>query len=312
MATGAPSFRLPPGAVARRPPRHSLLLAAQAAQTLSGTVAVPDTIEGDPDATDERWVGGVAFESDPCGGGGIYDPCGGSGEIDPAAAGGAQERDPFVIEVGVECSTLSRGDTPEDNARALRFLNVDQHRQVGLEFWRGTLADADGDINNPALANDVCGTFNDQSTALSVVDALATLDTFLAGELDTSAIGGNLCSPNGLGMIHASPYMVNLWANAALLEMEGGVWRSPAGNIVVTGPGYDGSDPSGTAAGTTEYAYATGLVYVWLGAPVVLNRDRREINRATNLATVWAERAALATWDCCCHLGVKITRADRC
>ena len=126
-------------------------------------------------------------------------------------------------------------------------------------------------------------------------------------------------------MIHASRQIVTLWANAALVRVEGGVVQTINGTIVVPGGGYDGSGPAladgqppSDAGQGAIWAYATDLVQVRLGPvqtspPTDQLEDmlRSALNRDVNTVTVLAMRTAGVWWDGCCQFAAEID-ADAC
>lgn len=255
-----------------------------------------------------RWANGITWEGDPCGDdGGLFDPCeGGTKTI--TDSGGPVEFAPVTAQSAVACTALTRGGIPDsDVARARALLNVEQHRFIGNEVWRGTLAQA-ANLPNVWLSDSdgLCQIAS--GVAVSVLDGLAALEEALYG------LGDCACVPAvGQGMIHADPYTVSLWeASWTIIEIAPGLLRTRLGTIVVTGPGYDGSAPNGTIGDTTRWAYATPLVFGGLTQPKVLDPVFREMDRTNNQVPVYAERTIVFGWDPCCRVGVNIDLTTRC
>jgi hypothetical protein len=121
-----------------------------------------------------------------------------------------------------------------------------------------------------------------------VTEALAQLEQNLA---NNGVIGG---------IIHARPYMAAHLKQAHLIEKQGRVWYTAAGNPVVFGQGYDGSIPGGsppTSGSTSEAMFASGRVLIWAGETVVPPIDQT-MNRSTNQITALAERVFIAALEC--------------
>jgi hypothetical protein len=183
-------------------------------------------------------------------------------------------------------------------------LEATQSFQVADELWTGALrdaADAGEDLeDNPALTDSSSDTVTGGPE--DVVDALACLEQGLAQ-----------CSQGRRGMIHATPQVLVQWIAASAVRLEGGQYLSPMGNLVVADAGYPGDGPGGSAAGASQWAYATGIISVRLSTPQVIpgNLDSAQVmaqalNREDNTLDVYAQRLALLQWDECCHLAAEI------
>jgi hypothetical protein len=98
-----------------------------------------------------------------------------------------------------------------------------------------------------------------------------------------------------------------LWVGANLLTNAGGLWLSPMGNIVVADAGYTGATPAGAAATTTQYAYATSMIYLRLGEVETLGSeliDQVDFRVNTRRFVVW--RPAVFEWDECVLLSAQV------
>lgn len=270
------------------PPRISLLSSA--------LVAVPG---------DERWVEGFSYLPNGCNEGGLVGAqCGGDDKPleDPPAI---VEYVPHAVIASARCSTLGlSGEDPNVyGSRALTILEAVTPKQIERELWTGARAQADSLPNN-YLTN--AGSLEDLSPGASDVSpgayALAALQSYLAD-----------CGEGGRGMIHAPRSVVTVWENLYVIHREPGsnVILDGYDNVIVPGVGYDGSDPDGNldSTGETAWAYATSMVEVRLGRAELLpgvDYIAAAIDRGTNDAEWRAERPVAATWDGCCHAGIRV------
>lgn len=272
--------RAPITAPPAAPPRVSLLTSAR-------TVDDPDL----------RWTGGVELDPEAPAAA-AADGCDPGTWTVPDPAGSVQA-DPMVVWAGERCSALSVG-ARDYQARARRALEACTPAQVASELWTGAQAQAAG-WPNLWLAGGSAGFTNLSPTPADVspgLYGLAALQEYL---------GDTVCGARG--MIHATRNAVTLWQRYGLLRREGQLIVDLYDNIVVPGPGYDGSDPAGDVdpSGETAWAYATGLVEVRLGPPVVtpdLLADA--VDRSVNTVEFRAWRLALATWDGQAHAGIRV------
>lgn len=276
-----------------QPPRYGLLVAA------------PVTI-GDNGGV--RWSSGVTWEPEQCGNSGRAQvECeGNTAALDNNTSPGNRTADPFMVYASDRCSPFGFG-ARDFAARASRQLEATQSFQVAGELWDGTLrdaADSGDDIeDNPALIDSTSDTVT--SGPADPVDALACLEQGLAE-----------CSQGRRGMIHITPQVLVHLISQSAVRLEGGQYVSPLGNIVVADAGYSGDGPGGGAAGSSQWAYATGIIAVRLSTVQVIpgNLDNAQamaqaLNRQDNTLDVYAQRLALTQWDECCHIAAEIDLA---
>lgn len=216
--------------------------------------------------------------------------------------------DPFQVWVGYRCTAH---DVAHDDGigasvagrRLLAKLEAATPAAVEREFWTGKIGDAAG-LRGPALADIGTVTQVDGGIALGFVTALGELEQALADN-------ANLV---GRRMIHAQPRAVNAWRSRGLVELspEGAFLRTALGTIVVPGTGYPGTGVGNTGAvshGTT-FAYGTGQVRVWLGAPDVRQVESSSIDREDNDVELRAERSVVIAWDPGAHVGARVSLCD--
>lgn len=259
-----------------------------------------------PDPGDGSWENGITYEpecnpqtGDPLD---ICEP----GDGDDPAPNSIVEWDAYIIQAGYRCSTFGfRGHDWQPLAR--RRLVSDEDRQISAELWSGALARANG-YPNRFLASAEADVVTDGATSL--VDALACLENAIAG-----------CNGGQQAMIHATSQVVTHWLSFGnLIRREGNLLLTNArDSIVVPATGYDGSGPQspepaegqGTPEAPTEgsaWAYATGIIEVRRGPIELLGSPDNPVewNHTTNKALVVAQRAALASWDACCHFAAEL------
>lgn len=288
----------------------------------------------------EEWTAGFTFQPEACDQGGVWVPCvdvkdpdslnpnggsgSGSGEQLKSTfdAPEIEEFTPYWVEGQFSCSTL--GFQVADYAqRALSSLNNVTPKQVEHEFWTGDQMAQHPSANNQALVTEVstrAQILNSGSigalNAVSPTFGMALLQQGLAN-----------CATGSRGMVHATPYLVTLWAAGDLIIQDGTRLSTPTrGTHVVSGGGYPGTGPviagdEATPTSTQVWAFATGVVNYRLGRVRLypneqqIDADLAEAMRTAtpglahgwdNTITYRAERAAAAVWDPCCTLAVLI------
>jgi hypothetical protein len=286
-----------------RPPRGATLLRSA---NLIAADLVPNP---SPGVVQDSWETGLRYIPLACGDDGIAQAIGLCGTgfpgfPDPTLRPDEVEYVAPYVAVAQACSAISGEDELDRTIERARLL-LEGCETVGIahELWTGTVAKSmTPDLPNAYLAQDgVVEVLNSGSSTASI-DAFAWLEASLG-----------TCACAGVGMIHADPYTATVWQSLHLVERQAdGRLLSALGTIVVADPGYDGSAPDGTRDAThaTAWAYGTTMVDVRRG-PVETLGDRRTINRANNDFDVYAFRPFAATFDPCCHVGIKVNNASR-
>jgi hypothetical protein len=141
----------------------------------------------------------------------------------------------------------------------------------------------------------------------------ATVNASVANKLALPAVEAALADKlNGAeGMIHMSPQAFALAAINDNFQLDGNVWRTGSGHIVVTDAGYTGQAPTGgSATAGSEYIYGSGPVAVKVGPPrriaegnVGIIDFTRNILHATYVAQ------AIFAFDPCAVVAQKFTLA---
>lgn len=169
--------------------------------------------------------------------------------------------EPTGIVQGVQCTTMR---TDRAAAQAMEALAATAEYQLGLELATGVTT------GNPNLSEGALV----PSTGVGYADALADLEDAIAG-----GIFGRL------GYIHVTWGDLTRLLAAQVIWRDGRVWRTAAGNTVVTSPGYSFSGE----------LHATAEVFASLSVP----ETRVDIDRAINQSVAYAEQIGMATFDPC-------------
>lgn len=235
---------LPVDAPPQRPPVNGLLQ------------AVVGLVEHGP--ADEHWSAGVTFQSPANPTVELYDMCSNDGQSPVSLAVGQTSAigtgPSFAVFARDQCSSFG-WEAQDYTGRARAALAVKEGWGVERQFEQNPLAIT----GFPYLADVASATTPFGTAGADPVKAL-----FLA---DTAIANANI----GVGMIHALPYMVDLWAAHLLISQRAGQILSPQGNIVVSGNGYTGKGPDGSGALPTDLT--AGKVWVYATDLIVLDRD---------------------------------------
>lgn len=260
--------------------------------------------------SDPHWQGGLTFLPNGCIPAQTVDPqC--DGDFTPVTAQDLPpvvDFIPYMVIAAGHCTSLVGSSGSELGARIRAAVELAQGAQIETELWYGTLAQ-NGSWPNFFLAG---GSDNFQNLTPGADEAIPGLYAL-------SALQAGLASCNGgaRGMIHAARQTVTMWQSMNLLRREGNVILDLYDNFVVAGAGYDGGGPDGDFddTGNTQWAYATGIVDVRLGAidsvPGV-DQIAAALNRGNNDFVWTAQRFAAATWDGCCHIGTRVNVCSTC
>jgi hypothetical protein len=255
-----------------------------------------------------RWEGGYTFAPNGClEGGSQSNGCDASTTKEIDSFPDPVQHVPSFVWVGGVCTSLGGIPRTEIGPRVRSSLEASQGPKIERELWRGDNASGDAAVNlflaggSPNYVDLTPGAETSPGGY-----ALAALQMHLAQ-----------CAEGGRGMIHATRATVDIWAREDLVRREGNLILDLFDNWIVAGAGYDGSDPDGDvdASGETAYAYATGLVDVKLGDIVLLpslDAIEEAVDRSDNRVYWIAERVVGATWDGCCHAGVRVNLCETC
>lgn len=248
----------------------------------------------------ERWEDGWIYAPENCGTSGrVALNCrGGTDEM----TGGATNPDdamgtPFVVWAWDQCSML--GFAARDyEGRARRQLLATESYQVANELWTGSLRDSvvppAKELDNLALTDTTSDTVTNGPIGTSAAFAR------LVGALSSCGMGA------GPGMIHVTPQALSvLVADGAVRRNGSGVWVSAMDHVVVADGGYDGSGPGGGAAGSSQWMYATSMIYKRMSEVIIPVSFEQAVDRSVNTVRMYAQRLAGFVWDGCCHFAAE-------
>lgn len=256
---------------------------AAPAFTLVGAAEVPDV--------SARWEVGVALNKYGCPGGEVWDPCStGTGRnkaasATPVAPGG--DYNPFVVSMLFLCSTRT-DDALRNKARAV--FEASEHFLAENEFWTGAKISG-----NPHLAQ-------------------ASADSLNAGSAWGPVYALSIADDHGLEVarrrcfIHCEPKVFDAWSANMMVTVRGGVAYSPAGNIIVPGSGYPGTDEAGANPNGTSGNRNLSWIYV-TGPVKVLRGDLDILDSYTHLQNdhlIRVERSYAVLFDDCVHAAILV------
>jgi|SRR5450759_6887 len=264
------------------------------------------------DTTGGRWIDGIAFQPENSSAAWLSDVCdttsSNADNIEPPP--GVVEWLPYLINADDTNSTFGFEQHDFIN-RAKRRLDVATAKALECELWSGALAQAQGYPNRFLAASSAASggwgfqnlnaTYPEAGATPTIQRAFEVLEQFIA---DTG-LGAR-------GMIHVRPEALPYLTITT--RRVGNYILTARDTIVVPGSGYPNTGPGGVAppVGST-WMYATGMTEVRLG-PISTFPDPdqdgddwliKATDRAGNLVTVRAERAALVSWDGQCHAGIQ-------
>ncbi len=222
-----------------------------------------------------------------------------------SAGEGTDLFDAIQLWAGYKCRTGSAELAAESQVRARRKLEALTPAAVERELWTAAIANLAG-YDNPAFVDAGLATLVGSGTPLGFVTALGELEQAIADST-------NVTSPV---IIHAQPRVVTAWASMNLVDMVPGGTHlvTAAGTIVVPERGATGGSPGAISPAQTanraySWAYATGMVSVWLTAPVLVD-PQESVIRSVNTIEVRAERSFVAAWNPCTLLAARVALCD--
>lgn len=209
---------------------------------------------------------------------------------------------PFLVPF-VEGSSTFGLDGREWQARIRRGLEETQSYVIARELWTGAATGADQEY----LAKSTSDTLSPLGTAMSVADAVACIDQYIA---DTMY--------GRLGMIHMRAKALNRAVTQEAARLDGNQWVSPMGNLIVVDAGYDGTSPIGTTEPQgREWVYGTSMISYALGPTTVVPGSLAEaralgaavLDVSTNDFVAYGFKPALYLFDGDCHCAAMVETA---
>ena len=174
------------------------------------------------------------------------------------------DSDAFIVYASWECRSV--GQTPEQLETSVR-QRLANGEQNGAEAGLAAQLNAGA---TPLVADDPD----------SIRSTFGELEQWLYG-IDTAGYGN-------VGFIHAPPRVAAAAHGSGVIRLDGRVWKTPMGTIVVFGGGYpdDGR------------IYISGQVTVWRADDILVPPARQTFNHTTNTYRLLAEREYIVAYDC--------------
>lgn len=110
----------------------------------------------------------------------------------------------------------------------------------------------------------------------------------VVGELEAWLYDADQAAYGAVGFIHSPVRYASYFATAGLIRLDGPIWRTVMGTVVVFGGGYP---DDGTI-------YASGNVTVWRAPDINIPPAEETWDRATNTFKLLAEREYVVAYDC--------------
>ncbi|MDK1473606.1 hypothetical protein QNO07_09260 [Streptomyces sp. 549] len=200
---------------------------------------------------------------------------------------------PFTVYAEFDCSPVGLGDAATVAEQALARV---EQQQVETAFWTG--AAGGQPVVFPHLAADAV-VADPQGITLQTAASVCVTGADIAhglGELEQCLA---TCYA-GQGVIHVPRSALPTLAAWKLAKRgDDGRLYTPAGNLIVVGGGYTGTDPGGADPGDgTTWIYATGAVFAYR-SDVFVTRVRDSLDRAENTVRMIAERTYVLGFECC-------------
>lgn len=275
-----------------RPPRGATLLGS----------ANPIT------SADRRWESGFTWRPAACSADGIvrvanYCTTAFSGFSDLATRPEMEQYVPVVLAAGLECSAISgeaalRGIADEAAALLERCGTI----ALAGELWTGA-----GGLSPASPADDLPNAYLAENAGLNRLNGGVTTSALQSMALLEEALGD--CTCGGQAMIHTTGHIATLWSHLNLVErVPDGRLVTKLGTIVVADPGYTGAGPDAPSSPAgTDWAYGTGMVDVRLSEILTTPDISEAVSLSNNDFAIYALRLAAATFDPCCHVGVRVS-----
>lgn len=240
----------------------------------------------------KRWLNGVKFTPFGCEVvvGDSFDPCVVRDRDDPQSFPDEVLFDPFLMEVGVACTTLT-ADAAILRSQMLSYitahLDVSRSSLLGQQVMQGAFS-----ATNPSL--------------MSEAQVITGADESLLGALEAVEDGLADLLDGGQGMVHLPASLLSALQSGGGLRFIAGPdgsfrYYTATGHIVVADAGYAGPSPTanGIVAGEV-WIYGSGPIFAKIDD--VVNIDGapwEEIDLSVNVMNVHGSQFALAIFEPC-------------
>lgn len=188
---------------------------------------------------------------------------------------------PFVVMASYTCPAIGF-DFPEAERRVRTRFSLREQTAVEQRIWSGT----------SGTLGTMTGLFRNATNLGSAgcpVEAIELLEQVLA---DNDVPGGIIHARPGMSAHMTNNYLIHYQTVGKALTT---VIRTP----LVFGRGYDGSGPTGQAAGaSTEWMYASGRILIWQDPTVWVPPPGQVLDKSTNQLSLVAERPYAVAVEC--------------
>lgn len=266
-----------------------------------------------------HWQQGVTWQ-EFCGGGAtLMDECiavtgtGGTPAAQASLAANVTQTNrgatPFSVYAEFDCAPVGQGLSESDlQGKAEEALAKREAFLVSRAFWTGTAGRSGAADQTTVWPHLASASTLDDPQGIRLQTAASPLVT--GGEDAAVALGQTEASLaecyGGQGVIHIPYVALPTFVARGLVQQEGSLLRTLAGNLVVPGVGYTGSSPAGAApAAGTSWIYATGAMFGFR-SEVFVPPFPQNFDRAENTVRYLASRTYLFGFECC-HFAALVT-----
>jgi len=255
------------------------------------------------------WQQGITFRDTSLMASGIWPYSPGNAHADKVAAVQATVAVfmPFQIYLPVACDDLTFARDAALVAEAESNAEAGTAWNLARELWTGATVNSVV-VNNPSLQNPFPGPVGGPVGAFPAANVIA-------GPIDPVVAMGNLlqayedATQQGGAMFHVPAIAIPYLMAEKVVGQEGDLYRGPGGSIVVPGPGYPTTGPTGPKTAATPTGVVAGANQAWMYVtgpveydltPIVIRPEAQEMrffDPRTNLWRVWAERQAIYRFD---------------
>jgi hypothetical protein len=213
---------------------------------------------------------------------------------DPTASLGTYGATPFTVFAEIDCSAVGFYEGSTDIVEDA--FARDESRRLEEIFWTGIVAGT-ADLALPHLMDTtpiVVTGDGGADVTLQMVTTVVTGGTSAAIALGLLEDAFADCY-GGTGILHVTPLVAELLAEAHLLVPDGDQLFTVAGNRVVIGRGYPGTGPDG---GAGNWMVITPQIFGYR-SDIRSFEQETTLDRSVNTVHAIAERTYLLGYDCC-------------
>lgn len=260
---------------------------------------------------DERWEGGIQWESTCATGSATISPCiTGAPVLNPPEKAATWDHTvrgarPYTLFSEVDCSPVGWSWENAQRDAAQGFLNAESFQlerifQTGRIPGMGTGALVLPNLTTTGPIVDEAPLPNVLLQPASIVVSGAGVDVVEGLGILEATLG--VCYQGGTGVVHLPLRLASALQAQYELVQKGPNLHTQAGNRVAIGAGYDASfGPGGvTAPAGYGWMWGTGPLFGWRSPIRPVGRTVAEVlDRADNTQQLITERTVVLGWDCC-------------